>query len=381
MRVLVATTAITGHFRPLVPFADALRAAGHDVVVAAPESFAAVVKAAGFVHRPFADAPAEELEAIFVSLSGLSSDEGNAIVVREVMGRIDTRAALPGMEAVIREWQPELILRETSEFSSYIVATNTGIPHVQVAAGLAFFDQLGFSLLEEPLGELGADPGLAALRSALRLSLVPKCLDDAPMPDIDVRRFRYPSEGTGDRLPDWWSGSPDPLLYITFGSGAGRPGLFPGFYQAVLAAVGDLPVRVLLTIGDAGDPDVLRPAPANVHVERWLPQEAVMPHAAAMVGHGGTGTTLLGLASAVPMVVIPLFAEHPHNARRVESVGAGIALQDGEATVEGLTEAVRRILDEESYRVAATRIAEEMARLPWPTEAVPLLEEAAGQVG
>lgn len=381
MRVLVATTAGAGHFGPLVPFADAVRAAGHDVVVAAPESFAAVVERAGFVHRPFADAPPEELEAVFPSLSGISNDEGNVIVVRDVFGRIDARAALPGMGAVVREWRPDLILRETSELSSYIVATNAGIPHVQVAVGLAFFDQLALSLLEEPLGELGADPGLEGLRSALRLTLVPVSLDDPPAPDADVRRFRYPSGGGGEPLPDWWPDSPDPLLYVTFGSVAGRLGLFPGLYRAAVAALADLPVRVLLTIGDAGDPDLIAPTPANVHVERWWPQEAVMPHATAMVGHGGFGTTLLGLASGVPMVVMPLFADQPHNGKRVAAAGAGITLEDGEAAVGGLAEAVRHVLEEESYRVAATRIAGEMAGLPSPSQAVPLLEEVAGQAG
>ena len=59
MRVLVSTTANSGHFGPLVPFARACLAAGHELVVAAPASFAADVAATGFEHRPFADAPPE----------------------------------------------------------------------------------------------------------------------------------------------------------------------------------------------------------------------------------------------------------------------------------------------------------------------------------
>ena len=104
MWVLVATTAGAGHFGPLVPFANAVGAAGHDVVVAAGESFAPVVERAGFVHRPFADAPREELEAVFASLSGVPNDEGNVIVVRDVFARIDSRAALPGMGGRGEEW-------------------------------------------------------------------------------------------------------------------------------------------------------------------------------------------------------------------------------------------------------------------------------------
>ena len=58
-------------------------------------------------------------------------------------------------------------------------------------------------------------------------------------------------------------------------------------------------------------------------------------HARAMVSHGGTGTTRAGLAAGIPQVVLPLFADQPDNAARVDALGAGIAVQ------EGLTNALR----------------------------------------
>ena len=59
MRVLFATTANDGHFGPLLPVVRACVDAGHEVRVAAPESYAAAVTSAGFAHVPFADAPPE----------------------------------------------------------------------------------------------------------------------------------------------------------------------------------------------------------------------------------------------------------------------------------------------------------------------------------
>lgn len=47
MRVLVSTTAGSGHLGPVLPFARACGAAGHDAVVAAPASFAAEGAAVG----------------------------------------------------------------------------------------------------------------------------------------------------------------------------------------------------------------------------------------------------------------------------------------------------------------------------------------------
>ena len=142
MRALFSTTAGSGHFGPMVPYALACRNAGHDVTVAAPESFAAVVERAGLVHGPFADAPPDQLGAAFARLAGEGVYEDRhddpavaearnrlelEVVVGEVFGRIDSTAALPGMQALVASWRPDLIVHEPAELSSYIVAERNGI--------------------------------------------------------------------------------------------------------------------------------------------------------------------------------------------------------------------------------------------------------------
>jgi MGT family glycosyltransferase len=132
-------------------------------------------------------------------------------------------------------------------------------------------------------------------------------------------------------------------------------------YRAALEAVAGLPVRVLMTIGRETDPDSLGAPPANVHVEPWVPQADVLGRAAAVIGHGGSGTTLGSLAAGVPQVVVPLFADQPQNATRVAAVGAGLAAQ---AEPDSIRDALQRILDDDSYRGAAAGIAAEMRALP-----------------
>ncbi len=366
-----------------MPYARALVEAGHEVVVAAPASFAGAVERAGFVHHPFADAPPEELAAVFARLPGLSNDDGNRLVITEVFGRIDARAARPGVQDLVDRWRPDLVLREASEFASYAVADRAGIPHAQVAVSLESFEAPFLPALEVPLAELGVPSGVAGLRSSLRLSLLPPAFEGAGVSGA-TRRFRdeRPAASVVDApLPDWWpaSASADPLVYVTFGSVAAEIGLFPMLYQGVVGAVADLPVRVLLTLGAGGDPEALAPLPPNVHVENWWPQAEVMGHASAMVGHGGFGTTLAGMVAGVPQVVVPLFADQPHNAARVEAIGAGVALEGGPMAVGGLADALRQVLDGDWYRAGAARIAEQITRLPPASAAVPLLEEAAAR--
>ncbi len=67
------------------------------------------------------------------------------------------------------------------------------------------------------------------------------------------------------------------------------------------------------------------------------------PHVAAMVGHGGFGTTTTALAAGVPQVVIPLFAADQWlNARRVQDLGAGLMVEASPELGETLPEALAR---------------------------------------
>ena len=100
------------------------------------------------------------------------------------------------------------------------------------------------------------------------------------------------------------------------------------------------------------DPADLGAVPANVRVERWVDQPAALARATAMVGHGGSGSTLAALAAGVPVAFIPLFVDGHDNARRVAAAGAG-------RLVEGdLAGAVTRL-----ERAPRRQIADEIAAL------------------
>ena len=114
--------------------------------------------------------------------------------------------------------------------------------------------------------------------------------------------------------------------------------------------------------------------PANARVERWVPQAEVMRTAAAMVGHGGSGSTLSALAAGVPQALVPLFVDGPANAARVAELGAGIALDGPAAVAAELAPAVRRVLGDPAHRAAARAVADEIAALPPVDDAVAVLQ-------
>ncbi|MET9631245.1 glycosyltransferase [Lentzea sp. NPDC006480] len=383
MRVLLATTANNGHFGPMVPFADACLRAGHDVLVAAPESFAGMVERAGHRHWPCPDVDPAERAALHAKFLAAEPEKRNETMVT-LGAELSARSIMPGMLAALDKWRPDVVLREIGELGSAIAAELHGLPHVQMLIGLDKFVDFTLPLAaqalvpyRESLG-LPGDPDGENLHRAPSFSLLPPSLEmQRAQPGPQVHRFRMPA-ASSDPLPRWWANNDTPLVYATFGTVAAGVPFAAAAFHTVVEALADLPVRVLVTIGDSGDPSAWPALPPNVHVERWVPQQDVLTHAAAMVCHGGTGTVLGGLAAGVPMVVVPQFADQPDNAERVAATGAGISVGSGDtapATAEELRAAVTAVLTEPSYRKSAGAMAEEIAALPPVDEAVSFLEQ------
>ena len=384
MRALFSSTRGAGHFNPLVPFARAFERAGHEVLVAGPPDLAGPVEAAGFGFWQFDPPPEDELGEVWARVPELPPDEANATVVGQIFGRLNTTAALPRLRAAFEDWRPDVVIRDPNEYGSALAAELHGIPHARVAISLSSSEEVALGLAADEVdairraAALPPDKDAELLRASPWLSVFPRTLDEGDQPD--THRFRDPAwdEPPGE-LPAWWPGREDePLVYVTFGSVAGSfPQALP-VYGLALAAVAELPARVLLTVGRELDLDALPPAPDNVRVEPWVPQRDVLAHATAAVVHGGSGSTLGAVAAGVPLVVVPLFADQPENARRVAEVGAGLAVEpnreDPGATVGALRDALGAVLAEPSYRERARALATELAGEPPVDEAVPLLK-------
>lgn len=392
MRVLLTTRGSAGHVLPLVPVAHACVAAGHEVLVAAQNQHRANVERARLPFAPVSDPPREEWMPLMGSFADLDLDRANALMIGEFFADIDTRAALPGLLRIAETWQPDVLVRESWEFASTIAADLLGIPLVRVGLGLASVEEFSVKLAAAPLDAarvragLPSDPSGERLAAAPYLTQMPELVEAAAAPAPIVQRVRTTPSATAP-LPDWWPGNDDPLVYVTFGSVTADAHLpyFPALYRAVLDTLASLPVRVLVTIGNGSDPERLGPVPRNCHVERWIPQDAVVPHAAAIVCHGGYGSTLGALAHGVPLVVVPLFSiDQWANADAAARVGAGVALTGerrtrlaldlpGPATLAELAPAVSRVLADSAYRSAATLVAGAVRALSPVDAAVDLL--------
>ncbi|MET0768363.1 MAG: glycosyltransferase [Solirubrobacteraceae bacterium] len=374
MRILFSTTRGGGHLGPLIPLARACVRAGQEVRVAAPASLAGAIGRAGLRHSPVGAAPAREIDAAFAPVWARRASAAH--VIGDLFAGMHARAALPDMLELVEGWRPDVVVRETMEFASSLAAERYGVPQVRVGVHLqaAVDGNAGpLALAAQPLGALrpraglDPDPELRAICDSPLLTLAPAAMDVPGAPP--ARRFRDPEAAlAGSR-----NGGP-PLVYVAFGSEAPGSQHFPGVYRAALEALAGVDAQVLVAVGDRRDPAELGPVPANARVERWVPQAEMMRRAAAMVGHGGSGSTLSALAAGVPQALVPLFVDGPANAARVAELGAGIALDGPDAVREALAPAVRRLLEEPAYRAAAREVAAEIAALPPVDDAVAVLQ-------
>ena len=334
MRVLMTTKAGAGHFGPLIPFARAFQRAGADVLVAAPREAAADgagrAPAAVGLRRPARARSAPRSSPRCATSPPTPASTGAS---RATSSRASTRAppspassppAGPGgptsssarSRSSPARWRPR---------SSAFPPSCVGISQQGKEERVTSRRRRRGRRAARRASAWRPTPAASACCGRPYFTLMPAALEDPATPARAAR------SASASRAPPFaatrsTAGPADgrPLVYVTFGSAAPSMDFFPGLYRAAIDALAGLPRA------PAGDRRARpRPGrrwgrvPANVRVERWVPQADLMPHVAAMVCHGGSGTVTMGLAAGVPMAVLPLFADQPWNAERVRRAGRG----------------------------------------------------------
>ncbi|MFL5757954.1 MAG: glycosyltransferase, partial [Chloroflexota bacterium] len=308
MRILFTFAGGLGHLEPLVPLANAAEVAGHEVA---------------FVGRPWMVPKAERLG--FRAFAA-GSDEGGvperrpliavdvereAGDLREGFGRRIARDRAADLVAICAEWQPDVLVWEETDFGAAIAAERRGLPHasVIVLAAATYVRQETFApVLDEVRAEHGlpADPDLAMLSRHLVIAPIAPSFRDpsSPLPPGTVFVRPTVRQPTADEVAPAWLDQLDdvPTVYVTLGT------VFHvesgDLFTRVVTGLRELPINVVVTVGNEVDPAELGPQPANVHIERFIPQAFVLPRCDLVLSHGGSGSVIGALIHGVPMVLI-----------------------------------------------------------------------------
>ncbi len=171
-----------------------------------------------------------------------------------------------------------------------------------------------------------------------------------------------------------------PTIYVTLGTEVnGEPELYPSVLRTIVAGLRDAPINLIVTLGRDKDPADFGAQPANVRIERYIPQSLLLPHCDLMVMHGGSNSLLAALDVGLPMVVVPLIADQFFNAQILGELRLGRVVQRAELSNASIRAAVDEVLGNPVYRRNVARLQAEMHALPEQRRAVELIERVANE--
>jgi UDP:flavonoid glycosyltransferase YjiC (YdhE family) len=182
--------------------------------------------------------------------------------------------------------------------------------------------------------------------------------------------------------PAGWEPPADLMDFL----GSGSPPLFIGFGSMPSRKPEETAALVLQALARSGQRGVLSSGwggmkhddlPKSVFMVGSIPYSWLFPRMAAVVHHGGAGTTAAGLAAGVPSIVTPFFGDQPFWGRRVHALGVGPApIPRQRLTVERLAEAIRCAVSDAAMREKAARLGELIRAEDGVAQAAAIIEQS-----
>ena len=369
----------------MLPLARALAEAGHDVAFASGEPVTGEAEVEGFTAFRVGLAP-DSMEQLARRARDLAASlpplQVRPFVFTELFVQVELEPRANDLFRVVEQWSPHLVVHDVAEFAAPLVATVAGIPYVEHSYGPAVQSDV-IRAAGKATAPFWTSRGLAphplgGFYRYLYLDVCPHSLQVPGAATGAVQGIRtVETELPESSRLSWLDALPDlPIVYITLGTVYNRN---LGVFEALLDGLRDEALNVVVTVGKQNDPTDLGLQPSNIHVHQYIPQELLLPHCAAVVTHGGAGSTLGALAFGLPLLIVPQGADHFYNAERVVAAGAGVQLVPDRLTADSARDAVRMLLHDDTFQGAAQRIKNELEAMPDPELAVETLEQLTGR--
>lgn len=403
MKIFLSTMGTRGDIQPFIALGQGLQAAGHTVALCTAEGYRPFVEEHG-VSYAFMD---NEFLAIIQSQTGQAAIESKRGVL-EIYRKIGPiiRRSLEDEWRAVQAFQPDVLVYHPKMLGSYHIAEKLGIPSwlslalpfqtptrafpnpmfTGVKLGLSlgrslsgWFNQFSYRLMDLAglmyagvtndfrVKTLGLPAKGRLARSMIKTNgepvpvlyaysphLVPRP-DDFP-PEVHVTGFWFLNH-TAD-----WQPSPEllafleagpPPVYVGFGSMSGSTGAERG--RLVVEALQKTSQRGVLASGWGG----LQTGnlPENVFLIDAAPHDWLFPRMAAVVHHGGSGTTAAGLRAGKPTVICPFIADQPFWGQVVHERGVGPQpIAQKKLTVDQLAAAITTAVNDRAMQQRAAEL-------------------------
>lgn len=342
MRILLATAGSRGDIEPFAALARRAVAEGHEARLVVPDNSGANLSGIDIVSMGVDYT--RMIEDQGVSLVAAIRSYGS--VVRPIMNAVIVQPARAAIE-----YQPDVIVAHPKVLSAPIIAEALGIPNVVVEIVPAMTPTRSFPAAGTTTRNLGvlnkvtyqaAAASAAMFRTDLdqvakilgtsRRGVAPPAATLMPIsPAILERPLDYPK--TVHLTGPWHTDTVHNQLshevtsfiaggtfvYAGFGSmAAGDP---VARARELIGGIREFGARALIVTGLGG----LEVAPQllgeDTLVVRSVDHELVLPHAAAVVHHGGIGTVQAATRAGTVSIIVPFIADQPFWGARMHSRG------------------------------------------------------------
>lgn len=416
MHITLLTVGTRGDVQPYVALGLGLKEAGHDVRLATHEVFKELILGNGLEFAPLK----VDIQAVMAGPGGQRWVQSGGNQIRFVLRMI--RLAYPNLQQMLDDsldacQGTQVLLYSTFAIAGYSIAEAFGIP--SMAAPLQPLTRtqafpimmslpriFGFSGRLNRLSYLIGEQFLWQPFRAVINRWRRKRLGLPPIPFRGpfeyLSRKRYPwiygfSPSVIPRPPDWpnwvhvsgywllglqkeWSPPARILDFLT----AGPPPVCIGFGSMIdpdqaelmkiaVQALHQAKQRGVLLTGWGGMDEMV--LSQDVLVLESIPHEWLFPRMAAIVHHGGAGTTAAALRSGVPSIVTPFFADQPFWGKVVAQLGVAPApIMRRKLTAERLAEAIRIATSDVRIKSRARALGEKIQAENGVKRAVQIVE-------
>ncbi|WP_242181835.1 glycosyltransferase [Sphingomonas sp. CARO-RG-8B-R24-01] len=170
-----------------------------------------------------------------------------------------------------------------------------------------------------------------------------------PMFDSDSGQ----AETLDPALEAFLAAGPPPLVFTLGTFAVGGAGSFYARAADVARGTG---LRAILLVGGTGPHSV----EGDILTCAYAPHSLLFPRTAAIVHHGGVGTTGQALKAGKPQLIVPHMGDQNDHAYRIVRMGAGLRVARRRFTVARATRRIRALLNDPAYRSTAERVARSM---------------------
>lgn len=370
-----------GHTNPTLGLVKEMTAAGHEIYYFTFEQFREKLEAAG-AHVILCDGYDFEME-----------DKENADRVGKDLAfatelLVSSTLALDAMVAEkVREIAPDLIVSDSVAYWGKLTAMKYGIPYVSSTTTFAFNEQSS-RYMKQGIGSL-----IKMIFSMPKINKQLRRLQDKGYPVKNIleivkndnatntivytsKYFQPCSDSFSDKyhfvgpsirpVQQPFEKTAEKTIYISLGTVVKNP----AFYQNAIKAFRDTPYQVILSLGESAC--TFTDLPDNIQVYAHVDQMAVLSIADAFITHCGMNSASEGLYFEVPLVLYPQTPEQGAVAKRTAELSAGVLLQS--ADPDSIRKAVEEVLQNDSYRKAASRISDSFKKSGGIAEARAFLE-------